>query len=92
MRLIRQTAQFRKALKRVWRSGRFNREALGNVIDALARGEKLAPSFRDHELSGKLVNHHECHIRPDLLLLYRIEDDALVLALVNLGSHSDLFE
>ena len=47
--------------------------------------------LRDHDLSGDWVGHRECHILPDWLLIYRIEDDVLVLTLARTGSHSDLF-
>ena len=91
MMLVRTTSRFRKALKKLLRSGRFDREGLGAVIDTLANGKKLAISYDDHELSAELTGHRECHLKPDLLLIYRIENNNLVLVLVNLGSHSDLF-
>ncbi len=91
MRLVRTTAQFRRSSKKILRSGRFDRAEIQDVVDVLIRGEKLDLSYRDHELSGDLLGHRECHIRPDLLLLYRIEGNDLILVLVNLGSHSDLF-
>ena len=46
---------------------------------------------RDHDLSGDWAGHRECHILPDWLLVYRIEDDVLVLTLARTGTHSDLF-
>ena len=54
-------------------------------------GEPLPEKNRDHDLSGDWVGHRECHILPDWLLIYRIEDDVLVLTLARTGSHSDLF-
>ena len=47
---------------------------------------------KDHELTGDWVGHRECHIQPDWLLIYRIEDDVLVLTLARTGTHSDLFD
>lgn len=91
MMLVRTTNRFRKSLKKLLRSGRFDRKELASVIDTLASGEKLGASYQDHELSAELIGHRECHIKSNLLLIYRIEDDNLVLVLVNLGSHSDLF-
>ena len=61
------------------------------VIAALAMGEPLPEQNRDHALTGYWVGHRECHIQPDWLLVYRIEDDVLVLTLSRTGSHSDLF-
>lgn len=66
-------------------------DLLDNIIRTLARGEKLPDKNKDHELTGDWVGHRECHILPDWLLIYRIEDDLLVLTLVRTGSHSDLF-
>ncbi|WP_288758220.1 type II toxin-antitoxin system YafQ family toxin, partial [uncultured Treponema sp.] len=54
-------------------------------------GEKLPERFRDHELAGNLKGNRECHIMPDLLLIYRIFNDILILELVDTGSHADLF-
>ena len=91
MRLIRTTIRFRKVLKKLSRSGRFDRKKLEKIIDILARGEKLATSYQDHELSGELTGHRECHVGFDLLLIYRLEDNDLIMVLVNLGSHDGLF-
>ncbi len=58
---------------------------------ALAMGETLPAQNHDHDLSGNWTGHRECHILPDWLLIYRIEDDVLVLTLTRTGTHSDLF-
>ena len=60
---------------------------------AIKRGLKieLPDKNRDHDLSGDWAGHRECHILPDWLLVYRIEDDVLVLTLARTGTHSDLF-
>ena len=47
--------------------------------------------YKDHQLSGNWIGHRECHIQPDWLLVYRYEDDVLVLTLTRTGTHSDLF-
>ena len=57
----------------------------------LANGEPLDDKHHDHALSGDWIGHRECHILPDWLLVYRIEDDVLVLTLTRTGTHSDLF-
>jgi mRNA interferase YafQ len=64
---------------------------LDDCIRALAAGETLPPSNRDHDLSGNWIGHRECHIRGDWLLIYRIEGNDLILVLARTGSHSDLF-
>ena len=95
MRLVRNTSRFKKSLRKLSRSGNFDqklRETLAKIINTLTRGEKLEPVYEDHELTGKFIGHRECHVKPDLLLIYYIENNDLVLVLVNLGSHSDLFE
>ena len=66
-------------------------ELLEQVVALLAMGEPLPDKNRDHDLSGDWAGHRECHILPDWLLVYRIEDDVLVLTLARTGTHSDLF-
>ncbi len=88
---IRYTSSYRTAYKKLSKSGRFSSERLDYIIDTLAQGRKLDAVFRDHELSGDFNGCRECHIKSDLLLVYRIENNNLVLALVNIGSHPDLF-
>ncbi|MCU4197467.1 type II toxin-antitoxin system YafQ family toxin [Vibrio cholerae] len=61
----------------------------GNVISKLQRGEKLEPKNVDHPLTGNWVGFRDCHIKPDLVLIYRVFNDQLQLA--RIGSHSDLF-
>jgi mRNA interferase YafQ len=64
---------------------------LDEIISKLAQGIPLPESNRDHELTGSYVDHRECHIQPDWLLIYRIDNEVLVLTLTRTGSHSDLF-
>lgn len=61
------------------------------MVNKLAMGEKLESSHRDHEQIGDYVGYRECHIKPDWLLIYKIQEDKLVLILARTGSHSDLF-
>ncbi len=85
------TACYRKGYKRAAKRG-LNLEKLDEVVYRLSHGEKLGPKYRDHILVGSYKNYHECHIQPDWLLIYKIQDDVLVLTLVDTGSHSDLFK
>ena len=84
------TTQFKKdyklALKR-----HLDIELLDNIIRRLSRGETLPEKNRDHALTGDWAGHRECHILPDWLLVYRIDDNVLVLTLARTGTHSDLF-
>ena len=67
-------------------------ELLESVIDTLAKGEKLEAKYKDHSLKGAYKNFRECHIKPDLLLIYQKQDEILILTCVNAGSHSTLFK
>lgn len=87
---IRQTKKFRKELKKMLKRGA-DRTKLSAVVKMLAKGETLPPQYHDHALTGDLEGTRDCHITPDWLLLYRIENDILVLTLTRTGSHSDLF-
>ena len=84
------TTQFKKdyklALKR-----HLDIELLDNIIRSLSSGETLPERNKDHALTGDWIGHRECHILPDWLLVYRVEDDVLVLTLARTGTHSDLF-
>ncbi len=64
---------------------------ISETVALLQKDEKLPERFRDHELTGNLKGNRECHILPDLLLIYRIFNDILILELVDTGSHADLF-
>ena len=84
------TSQFKKDYKLAMKRG-LKMALLDNIIRLLSRGQPLPEKDRDHELSGKWAGHRECHIQSDWLLIYRIENGALVLTLARTGSHSDLF-
>ncbi|MCC2255615.1 type II toxin-antitoxin system YafQ family toxin [Ruminococcus sp. CLA-AA-H200] len=88
--IVKPTTQFRKDYKLAVKRG-LKIDLLKDIIAALAMGEKLPEKNKDHALTGNWVGHRECHILPDWLLIYRIEDEVLVLTLARTGSHSDLF-
>lgn len=87
---VKPTSQFKKDYKLAKKRG-LKIELLKDVVAKLAMGEALPEKNRDHALTGNWVGHRECHIQPDWLLVYRIEDDVLVLTLARTGTHSDLF-
>ena len=87
---VKPTSAFRKDYKLALRRG-LDIKLLEDVITILAMGGKLPAENRDHELTGSWKGHRECHIRPDWLLIYSIEDNVLVLILSRTGTHSDLF-
>ena len=87
---VKTTTLFKKDFKLAMKRG-LNIELLENIIALLSMGEPLPKKNKDHALTGNWVGHRECHILPDWLLIYRIEDDVLVLTLARTGTHSDLF-
>ncbi len=64
---------------------------LDMVIDILCTTQSLPEKYRDHALTGNYKNYRECHIEPDWLLIYKIENSTLTLVLFRTGTHSDLF-
>ena len=87
------TKRYDKSYKRLKHSGKLKKQAkdkLETVIDILASGKKLPSQYEDHQLVGELKAYRECHIKGDLLLVYKIQDDKLLLTLVNVGTHSYL--
>lgn len=91
MRKLVATAQFRKDYKRVRKRG-YDLSLLEQVIDKLLQEETLEAKYRDHSLAGSMASYRECHIQPDWLLIYRIEDDRMILVAHRTGTHSDLFD
>lgn len=92
MRRIERTGAFRKDFKREKR-GQYRREIdslVFDVVSLLAEDRLLPEKNRDHVLAGEWRDHRECHLKPDLLLIYRKPDTEL-LQLVRMGSHSELF-
>ena len=82
--------QFRKNIKEMQKRG-FNLSLLDEIVEKIANREKLESKYRDHGLSGIYKGFRECHIKPDWLLLYLVDDEEQVITLVNTGTHSDLF-
>jgi mRNA interferase YafQ len=93
MRRIERTNAFRRDFKREKR-GQHRRDieaSLMVAVSLLAEDLPLPEKNRDHALAGEWSDHRECHLKPDLLLIYR-KPDADILQLVRLGSHSELFD
>jgi mRNA interferase YafQ len=91
MRTINHTHQFKKDFRRE-KSGRHGKkldDMIADMVVHLAKDVTLAPRYCDHALIGKWNDHRDCHLKPDLVLIYRKTDDD-VLWLVRLGSHSEL--
>ena len=92
MRTTKRSSAFKrdyKREKRTWHSATLD-DALVSVLTALANDQPLDLRYSDHDLSGDWAGYRECHLKPDLLLIYR-KADSSVLRLARLGSHSELF-
>ena len=90
MLTIKYETAFKKDFKRIVRRG-YDIRLLEEVIDILANRQTLPAKYKDHSLSGNFADCRECHITPDWLLIYQINNDELILFLTRTGSHSDLF-
>lgn len=88
--IVKWTNSFKKDYKKAIKRG-LKIEKLDLVISKLANCEILEDKYRDHALTGEFIGLRECHIEPDWLLIYTIENNSLILTLSRTGSHSDLF-
>ena len=91
MRTIERTSHFKRDYKRESR-GRHRASLDASVVplvEALANDQPPEPRRHDHALSGEWADHRDCHVKPDLVLIYQ-KPDAETLRLVRLGSHSEL--
>ena len=88
---VRATNRFKKHAQLVKKRNTKQSEKLKETVELLAKGETLPTRYHDHELSGEFTGNRECHILPDLLLIYKIHKDILILELIDTGTHSDLF-
>ncbi len=85
------TNQFKKDYKSAIKRN-LDIDLLDNVIESLANLEPLDTKYKDHSLSGNWQSFRECHIKPDWLLIYKIDNGKLVLTLARTGSHNNLFK
>ena len=87
---IRYSTKFKKDYKTIIKRG-YNPQLLQDVLSILSSEQPLPLRYNDHSLSGCYEGHRECHITPDWLLIYKIEQNILTLTLTRTGTHSDLF-
>jgi mRNA interferase YafQ len=85
------TKQFQKSFNKILSSGKAKRVDVEYVVDILCRGEKLPSIYRSHKLHGEYSEYNGCHVKGDLILIYTIKKEQLVLVLIDLGSHSELY-
>jgi mRNA interferase YafQ len=92
VREIEWTTVFARDFKKAQANSRHRDVALllEDIGNHIAQDVPLPARYRDHALSGEYIKHRECHLKPDLLLIYRKPDDQ-ILRFVRLGSHSELF-
>ena len=91
MRIIEWTSQFKRDYKRESK-GQYRTKLdkeLFPIVEHLAKNQPLASRYRDHPLAGNWKDHRDCHIKPDLVLIYQKPDET-TLRLIRLGSHSEL--
>lgn len=85
------TSGYRRSIRKLAKSGTFSIKEIDTVVNILASGKTLDKKYKDHQLRGEEKECRECHILNDLLLIYRIEKGELILILIDIGSHSQLF-
>ncbi len=90
MLTIKYHTLFKKDIKRIKKRG-YDISRLEKIVELLANEVPLPEQFKDHNLSGNYNGFRECHIAPDWLLIYQVNNNELVLVLSRTGSHSDLF-
>jgi len=86
---IFRTTSFKKQYKKLSSD---DKTLLKDIITLLIDGQVLDEKYKDHKLTGNFKDLRECHVRPDLLLIYQINNDVLELALVKVGNHNSLFK
>ncbi|MFT5037345.1 MAG: mRNA interferase YafQ [Candidatus Azotimanducaceae bacterium] len=89
---VLQTKKFLKALRRVKQNRSFKPDRLKDIVRLLSYGEELSHRYHDHQLHGDMFGYRECHLAPDILLIYEIDEDIVTLTLLNIGKHSKLFK
>jgi mRNA interferase YafQ len=87
---IEYTNKFDRDLKKIIKRG-YDISLLHSVIDKLATTGNLPANYKQHKLKGDYAGTWECHIKPDWLLVWRQNDDKLILLMLATGTHSDLF-
>ena len=84
--------RFEKSFKKLLKSGNFNDSKLEKILLELEEGSRLEIKHKDHQLTGNMAQYRECHVENDLLLVYEISKSGNYIEIIDIGSHSDLFE
>lgn len=88
MYIFKPTSRFKRQYKKLNQNDKQSAKA---IINKLLNDEPLEPKHKDHKLTGQYEGFRECHIKPDLLLIYKKEGRVLILTCLAIGSHSELF-
>jgi mRNA interferase YafQ len=87
---VKYSKAFKKGLKKLQNEPK-SVELVKSIVKRLANDEILEPKYNDHKLTGDYEGFRECHIKPNLLLIYKKQEQILLLNCIALGSHSELF-
>ncbi len=88
------TKDFRKSFKKLQKSGEFSigiQKKMELAVNTLASGKSLPKIYHDHKLKGNFAGQRECHIKGDLVFVYQIKKEVLVLVVINIGTHAQMF-
>ncbi len=93
MYILERTNRFKKDFKLCIKKG-LDIKKLYTILNILQKGEPISQKFKDHQLveSKEFKNCRELHIEPDWLLIYKYNNEKIILILVRTGTHSDLFK
>jgi len=91
MYIVVPSKKYGKSYTRLIRAGKVSVKIVDDVVGRLALNAKLLSQYKDHKLMGYFEGNRECHIKHDLLLLYKIDASENLLVLINIGTHSQLF-
>ncbi|CDN24531.1 toxin of toxin-antitoxin stability system [Lacticaseibacillus rhamnosus] len=86
---LKYTHSAKKQLKKINLSSE-DKDCLEKCLDSLCVGKELPKRYHDHSLSGNWINHREFHLRPNLLVIYSIDGEELILTVVAVGRHHNL--
>ena len=90
MYAIISSRDFKKSLEKLRRSGKFNESLLEKILTLLVSGEILPTKYKDHQLQGDLAHLRQCHIKGDLLLQYKRNEDMKAIILDDIGTHHQI--
>lgn len=90
---LKYSKKFSKSLRKISNSvgGKKILQEVETFLQILEQGNKIPESYKDHQLHGDYREYRECHIRGDVLIVYRKEEDIVFITLIDIGSHSYLF-